>query len=38
MSARRLKIHAHAIYADAIRNVTAGASAIDIKYGLDRAV
>jgi chaperonin GroEL len=27
---------AHAIYADGLRNVTAGASAIDIKRGLDR--
>jgi chaperonin GroEL len=29
---------AHAIYADGVRNVTAGASAIDIKRGLDRGV
>jgi len=29
---------AHAIYADGIRNVTAGASAIDLKRGLDRAL
>jgi len=29
---------AHAIFADGVRNVTAGASAIDIKRGLDRAV
>jgi chaperonin GroEL len=29
---------AHAIYADGVRNVTAGASAIDIKRGLDRAL
>ncbi len=29
---------AHAILADGIRNVTAGASAVDIKRGLDRAV
>lgn len=28
---------AHAIYADGLRNVVAGASAIDIKRGLDRA-
>ena len=28
---------AHAIFADGVRNVTAGASAIDIKRGLDRA-
>jgi chaperonin GroEL len=27
---------AHAVYADGLRNVTAGASAIDIKHGLDR--
>src|SRR5512141_2692433 len=27
---------AHAIFADGVRNVTAGASAIDIKRGLDR--
>jgi chaperonin GroEL len=27
---------AHAVYADGLRNVTAGASAIDIKRGLDR--
>lgn len=31
-------ILAHTIYADGIRNVTAGASAIDIKRGLDRGV
>lgn len=31
-------ILAHAIFADGIRNVVAGASAIDIKRGLDRAV
>lgn len=31
-------ILAHAILADGIRNVTAGASAIDIKRGLDRAL
>ena len=30
-------ILAHAIFADGVRNVTAGASAIDIKRGLDRA-
>lgn len=29
---------AHAIYSDGIRNVTAGASAIDLKRGLDRAL
>ena len=29
---------AHAIFADGVRNVTAGASAIDIKRGLDRSV
>ena len=29
---------AHAIFADGVRNVTAGASAIDIKRGLDRAL
>jgi len=29
---------AHAIYAEGIRNVTAGASAIDIKRGLDRGL
>jgi chaperonin GroEL len=29
---------AHAIFADGLRNVTAGASAIDIKRGLDRAL
>ena len=29
---------AHAIYADGLRNVASGASAIDIKRGLDRAV
>jgi chaperonin GroEL len=31
-------ILAHAIFADGLRNVTAGASAIDIKRGLDRGV
>jgi chaperonin GroEL len=31
-------ILAHAIFADGVRNVVAGASAIDIKRGLDRAV
>ncbi len=31
-------ILAHAIYADGVRNVTAGASAIDLKRGLDRAM
>lgn len=31
-------ILAHAIFADGVRNVTAGASAIDIKRGLDRAL
>lgn len=31
-------ILAHAIYADGLRNVTAGASAIDIKRGLDKAL
>jgi chaperonin GroEL len=31
-------ILAHAIFADGIRNVAAGASAIDIKRGLDRAL
>jgi chaperonin GroEL len=31
-------ILAHALYADGVRNVTAGASAIDIKRGLDRAL
>jgi chaperonin GroEL len=31
-------ILAHAIYSDGIRNVTAGASAIDLKRGLDRAL
>jgi chaperonin GroEL len=31
-------ILAHAIYADGLRNVTAGASAIDIKRGLDRGL
>jgi chaperonin GroEL len=30
-------ILAHAIFADGVRNVTAGASAIDLKRGLDRA-
>jgi chaperonin GroEL len=29
---------AHAIFADGVRNVTAGASAIDLKRGLDRAL
>jgi chaperonin GroEL len=29
---------AHAIFADGIRNVVAGASAIDLKHGLDRGV
>jgi chaperonin GroEL len=29
---------AHAIYADGLRNVTAGASAIDLKRGLDRGL
>src|SRR5512147_680341 len=29
---------AHAIFADGVRNVAAGASAIDIKRGLDRAL
>ena len=29
---------AHAIFADGVRNVTAGASAIDLKRGLDRGV
>ena len=29
---------AHAIYAEGVRNVTAGASAVDIKRGLDRGV
>lgn len=29
---------AHAIYADGVRNVAAGASAIDLKRGLDRAL
>jgi len=29
---------AHAIFADGVRNVVAGASAIDIKHGLDRAL
>jgi chaperonin GroEL len=31
-------ILAHALYADGVRNVTAGASAIDLKRGLDRAL
>ncbi|HXP72657.1 MAG TPA: chaperonin GroEL [Stellaceae bacterium] len=31
-------ILAHAVFADGVRNVVAGASAIDIKRGLDRAV
>ncbi len=31
-------ILAHAIYSDGLRNVTAGASAIDLKRGLDRAL
>jgi chaperonin GroEL len=31
-------ILAHAVFADGIRNVVAGASAIDLKRGLDRAV
>ncbi len=31
-------IIAHAIFADGVRNVTAGASAIDIKRGLDRGL
>ncbi len=31
-------ILAHAIYADGLRNVVAGASAIDLKRGLDRAL
>ena len=31
-------IIAHAIFADGVRNVTAGASAIDLKRGLDRAL
>ncbi len=31
-------ILAHAIFADGLRNVVAGASAIDIKHGLDRGV
>jgi len=30
-------ILAHAIFADGVRNVVAGASAIDVKRGLDRA-
>jgi chaperonin GroEL len=29
-------ILAHAIFADGVRNVTAGASAIDVKRGLDK--
>jgi chaperonin GroEL len=29
---------AHAIFADGVRNVTAGASAVDLKRGLDRAL
>ena len=31
-------ILAHAIFADGVRNVVAGASAIDLKRGLDRGV
>src|SRR5574339_1015897 len=31
-------ILAHAIYSDGLRNVTAGASAIDLKRGLDRGL
>ena len=31
-------ILAHAIYADGLRNVAAGASAIDLKHGLDRGL
>src|SRR5512142_2340008 len=31
-------ILAHAIFADGVRNVVAGASAIDLKRGLDRAL
>src|SRR3974377_1445163 len=31
-------IIAHAIFADGVRNVVAGASAVDIKKGLDRGV
>src|SRR5512135_3806959 len=31
-------ILAHAIFADGVRNVTAGASAIDLKRGLDRGL
>jgi chaperonin GroEL len=31
-------ILAHAIFADGLRNVTAGASAVDVKRGLDRGV
>lgn len=31
-------ILAHAIFADGVRNVVAGASAIDVKRGLDRAM
>ena len=31
-------ILAHAIFADGLRNVTAGASAIDIKRGLDKGL
>ena len=31
-------ILAHAIFADGVRNVVAGASAIDLKHGLDRGV
>jgi chaperonin GroEL len=31
-------ILAHAIFADGVRNVAAGASAIDLKHGLDRGV
>ena len=33
----RSTILAHAIFADGVRNVVAGASAIDLKRGLDRA-
>lgn len=29
---------AHAIYAEGVRNVTAGASAVDLKHGLDRGL
>jgi chaperonin GroEL len=31
-------ILAHAIYAEGVRNVTAGASAVDLKRGLDRGL